>query len=139
MKYDFGPDEIIDSLHPDLIDVFTRTQNKICFKIIEGHRGREKQDAAFAAGLSMKKYPNGLHNTWPSLAADFIYLSFDGSDKAWMDDAKFEAVFSVMEAEAEALGIKLQWGGAWKKLHDTDHVQLVSKNNIPYKKNFKPE
>ena len=38
--------------------------------IIQGHRNKEKQNAAFDAGYSKLKWPDGKHNALPSLAMD---------------------------------------------------------------------
>ena len=38
--------------------------------IIQGHRGKEKQNAAFDNGYSELRWPDGKHNALPSLAMD---------------------------------------------------------------------
>ena len=38
--------------------------------VIKGHRGRDEQNAAFYAGYSKAKWPNGRHNKIPSYAID---------------------------------------------------------------------
>src|SRR4051812_15777936 len=41
------------------------------FKIVEGHRGKAAQEAAFAKGASKLHWPYGNHNATPSRAVDF--------------------------------------------------------------------
>lgn len=123
--------------HPDLQTVANAAIQRIDFAVIEGHRGQGRQNAMHAEGKSDEEYPHGRHNTWPSLAFDFIFWPFDGSDAAWANDAAFKAVADVIIEEGAKLGIVLLWGGNWKGLNDTDHIQLVSKNGVPYPKTYK--
>lgn len=123
--------------HPDLVQVANAAIQRIDFAVIEGHRGQGRQNALCAAGESKEQYPHSAHNCSPSLAFDYVFWPFDGSDKAWADDAAFKAVADVMIEEGAKLGIVLLWGGNWKSLGDTDHIQLVSKNGVPYPKTYK--
>lgn len=65
--------EKLSSCHPDL-----QALAKECIKyrdctVIEGHRGEEAQNKAYREGKSKLQYPNGKHNSYPSMAFDFAY------------------------------------------------------------------
>ncbi|HXG72575.1 MAG TPA: hypothetical protein VNJ04_18380, partial [Gemmatimonadaceae bacterium] len=50
------------------------------FVVVEGHRGKEAQNKAFAKGLSKLPWPKGNHNTNPSTAADCAPFPIDWSE-----------------------------------------------------------
>lgn len=60
--------------------------------VIKGHRGKDEQNAAYIAGASQLKWPNGKHNGLPSDAIDVrTYpnppsLSFDGDPDEMTED-----------------------------------------------------
>jgi hypothetical protein len=109
---------------------------RIDFAVIEGHRGKLKQDAYYEQGFSEKKYPDGKHNTYPSLAFDFIPWPFDDTKEAWEDIPRFKAIADIFIEEAEKLGIVISCGVYWKDSWDADHIQFESKNGIPYPKTY---
>ena len=88
------------------------------FAVIEGHRGKAKQNAAYAAGNSQKKWPNGEHNGRPSRAFDVMPWPVD-----WSDDPKnlqrCVLLAGIMLATGWHLGVALRWGGDWDKDGDT--------------------
>ena len=59
--------------HPDLIALANECIKYRDCIILEGHRGQEAQDKAFADGKSKLKFPDGKHNASPSLAMDMGY------------------------------------------------------------------
>lgn len=60
----------LSSCHLDLQTLFYEVVRNFDCTIIEGHRGQEAQDKAFADGKSKLKWPQGNHNSSPSLACD---------------------------------------------------------------------
>ena len=60
----------LDTLDHRLIEVLEEAIKHVDFSIICGHRKKEDQDAAFDAGKSRKRWPDGTHNTLPSCAVD---------------------------------------------------------------------
>jgi peptidoglycan LD-endopeptidase CwlK len=98
------------------------------FKVLEGHRNKEKQNAAFEGGKSTIKWPDGKHNKNPSLAFDVAPWPID-----WNDEQRFILLAGLMIGVAWTLGIKLRWGGDWKgafdpknnKFKDLGHFELV--------------
>jgi D-alanyl-D-alanine carboxypeptidase len=136
---DFGERsrENLLTVHPDLRAIAYAAIARIDFAVIEGHRGEGRQNELFKAGMSKQQYPNGNHNTWPSLAFDFVPWPFEGTDADWLDSARFKSASDILIEEGEKVGIVLFWGGNWKSLSDTDHIQMVSKNGVEYPKTFK--
>lgn len=91
--------------------------------ILEGHRNKEKQDAAFASGNSKLKWPNGNHNSMPSKAVDVAPFPVD-----WNDSKRFYYFAGFVMATAKAMGIKLRFGGDWDRdtqLKDNKFNDLV--------------
>jgi peptidoglycan LD-endopeptidase CwlK len=74
----------LSTCHPDLQTLFFEVIKYFDCIVLEGFRGKEKQDEAFNAGNSKLKWPNGKHNQMPSFAVDVApfspKLSVDWSD-----------------------------------------------------------
>lgn len=91
--------------------------------IIEGHRGEEAQNLAFAKGNSHLKFPQGRHNSMPSKAADVAPAPLD-----WADSKRFYYFAGFVMATAKSMGIKLRFGGDWNRdtqLKDNEFNDLV--------------
>lgn len=91
--------------------------------ILEGHRGEEKQNAAFKKGNSKLKYPNGKHNSIPSVAVDVIPYPID-----WEDRERMSYFAGYVIGCAKSMGITLRWGGDWDmdtKVKDNKFDDLV--------------
>ena len=92
--------------------------------ILEGHRSKEKQDLYFYTGQSKVKWPNGKHNSKPSLAVDVVpYIK----GISWDQKQCYNFAGFVMGC-ATMMGIKLRWGGDWdrdKDIHDQTFNDLV--------------
>lgn len=116
----------IDQLHPDLQDVLLTAikDAPIDFCIICGHRGKEKQDAAYDAGNSTLKWPQSKHNSMPALAFDFAPYHKDNPHIRWENIDEFTQVAEHILETALELGITLEWGGHWETFKDYPHIQL---------------
>lgn len=121
----------IDALrtcHPDLQRVMHEAIKHIDIIILEGHRGREAQDKAYAEGFSKVRYPHGAHNSLPSRAVDIAPYPI-----AWNDVERFVYFAGFILGVASQLGVKLRWGGDWdgdtqvrdEKFRDYGHLELV--------------
>ena len=96
--------------------------------VLEGHRDKEAQDAAFAAGRTKVKWPHGKHNQLPSLAVDAAPLPID-----WHDRERFTLFAGFVLGMAKAQGLALRWGGDWNRdyqlkdnrFDDLVHFELV--------------
>lgn len=113
------------SCDPRLQRVFRRVlELGFDHSILCGHRGQQEQDAAFAAGNSKKKWPNGEHNKIPSRAVDAQPYPARTKDKRWAQNCILFA--GVVMGVAAAMGIKLRWGGDWDMDKDmTDENGLI--------------
>jgi peptidoglycan LD-endopeptidase CwlK len=76
--------------------------------VLEGHRDQEAQDAAFAAGRTKVKWPEGKHNRMPSLAVDLAPTPID-----WKDREKFTLFAGFVLGLAKSQGLSVRWGGDW--------------------------
>lgn len=89
------------------------------FTITEGFRGKEAQEAAFAAGNSRAHFGQSLHNHTPSLALDIVPWPVD-----WSSVAKFVAIATAFKQAAKELGVTLRWGGDFKSFVDRPHFEI---------------
>ena len=78
--------------------------------IIEGNRGEERQNKAFADGKSKVKYPNGKHNKFPSVAVDVAPYPID-----WTDRDRFHYFGGFVLGVAKEMGMNIRWGGDWNQ------------------------
>lgn len=123
--------EALSTCHPSIKMVMNRALelSPIDFCVLEGHRGPDEQDAAFARGESKLRWPHGKHNQIPSAAVDIAPTPID-----WKDRERFILVAGAVLAAAALLGVKLRWGGDWnsdgrmadEKFRDLGHFELLS-------------
>lgn len=119
----------LSSCHSDLQAVFNEVIKYFDCIVLEGHRGKEAQDKAFADGKSKLQWPNGRHNTIPSLAVDVAPYPVD-----WSDRERFIYFAGFSEGIANGMGIHLRWGGDWgmdrdlknNKFDDLVHFELTN-------------
>ena len=98
------------------------------FSVLEGHRNKQKQNAAYDEDNSQVRWPNGKHNTLPSLAVDLAPYPI-----IWSEGERFRILAGLIFACAAILGYKLRWGGDWnsngrmrdEKFRDPGHFELV--------------
>lgn len=113
---------------PRLRAVFDEVIRHFDCTILCGHRAKAEQDAAFAAGNSKVQWPNGKHNTVPSLAVDAAPYPID-----WEDRERATFFAGVVMGTAWQMGIELRWGGDWDRdtqvndntFDDLWHFELV--------------
>jgi len=133
----------LHSCHPDLQILFKEVIRHVDCSIICGHRNQKDQDAAFTAGKSKLKFPNGKHNSNPSMAVDVAPFPI-----VWDNHKRFYWFGGYVMGIAEILlqhGIithKVRYGGDWdgdgditdQKFNDLLHFELVtpSKPNVLY-------
>lgn len=111
--------------------VLTEAIRYVDFAIVEGHRGKAAQNAAYAKGLSKLKWPHGNHNATPSRAADCVPWPIDWSEKTTAL-ARFTFMAGVIWTCARQLGVKIRFGWDWNRnldprdesFLDWPHVEL---------------
>jgi len=119
----------LDQCDPRLVRLFEEAARLVPCVILEGHRDRAAQDAAFAAGKSKLRWPQGKHNYLPSHAVDAAPLPLD-----WGDRERFCLFAGVVLGLAAAQGTALRWGGDWNRdfrvkdnrFDDLVHFELVA-------------
>lgn len=118
----------LSTCDPRLKALFEEVCAIIDCSILEGHRDREAQDAAFAAGRTKLKWPHGKHNRFPSWAVDAAPNPID-----WQDRERFTLFAGFVLGMARARGLSLRWGGDWNgdfkvsdnRFDDLVHFELV--------------
>lgn len=110
--------------------IFNEVIKHIDCTIIEGHRNKERQDAAYNAGKSKVKWPNSKHNKSPSLAVDVMpwykdkpHIRWDISDKQTAIELHRFAGF--VQGVAAGMGIPIKWGGSFNNFFDGPHYELT--------------
>ena len=91
-----------------LQDLFLRVVKKFDCTILEGHRGKDRQNKLFNEGKSKLKYPKGKHNSLPSKAVDVAPYPID-----WNDRERFTYFAGYVLGIAYQMGLKIRWGGDW--------------------------
>lgn len=102
------------------------------FSVLEGHRGEEAQNAAYARGASKLRWPYGKHNRSPSLAVDIAPYPVDWSNKEAARQ-RFCYLAGFVVSTGLALGVNLRWGGDWdgdrdtrdEKFRDLGHFEIL--------------
>lgn len=94
--------------------------NEIDFTVICGYRTKDEQDYAFEHGKSKLQWPNSKHNQNPSLAVDLAPVPID-----WNNLTRFKELADIVLMVADKQGVKLTWGGDWKRFRDLPHFELA--------------
>lgn len=116
-----------------LIELFYEILKYRDFTVIEGHRGKEKQEKYFSEGKSQLHYPNSKHNSSPSSAVDVLpYINgrmVNGDQKGDVLDICYFSGFVMGIARKMRMNIK--WGGDWNEnftlkdnWHDLPHYEI---------------
>lgn len=132
----------LETCHPKLQRVFNEAIKYMDISILEGKRGKEKQDEYFRTGASTVKWPNSKHNV-----ADEFGNEIDGYSRA-IDAGPYDPVLRNVDYEdterytlfagfiiglAKGMGIDIVWGVDWDsdwktkdhKFKDYPHFQLA--------------
>lgn len=100
--------------------LFGELIKQIDFSVIDGHRDKAAQDAAFATGHSRCVWPASAHNALPSRAVDVMPCPID-----WDDIQRLKEFAVVVKEQAARLGISVIWGGDYHSFKDWDHWELA--------------
>lgn len=102
--------------HSDLYKLFWRVIETFDHTVIEGRRGREKQEEYFAEGKSRVRWPNGKHNGYPSEAVDAApYLNGEISwdPRHCLHFAGFVLGIAEEMRRRGEISHRIRWGGDW--------------------------
>ncbi len=115
----------LSQCHPELQRLVRAVESRIGLVVSCGFRNEVDQNRAFASGASKKKWPDGEHNKFPSIAVDMEPLKRSQID--WHDKELFYYFAGYVQAVADIIGIKIRWGGDWdsdKDFHDQTFFDL---------------
>lgn len=121
----------LNTCHSDLQRVIRRAIQYYDFAVIEGHRGKAAQNAAYAKGTSQLPWPKGRHNTLPSNAVDLAPWPLDWSEGE-KPHLRFAMMMGVVLVCAQQMGVKVRFGMDWNRnldprdesFLDYGHVEL---------------
>lgn len=96
--------------------------------VLCAYRGKQEQDAAYAAGKSKVRWPNSKHNINPSRAIDVAPYPID-----WNDEVRFARLMGHYERVAYEQGIRIRLGLDFngngrsndERFLDFPHIELV--------------
>jgi hypothetical protein len=125
--------ERLNTCHEDLQTLFRTVIKHVDCSVVGGWRSKDQQNEYFDKGKSKVKYPNGKHNSLPSVAVDVA--PFLNGKISW--DMKNCLYFAgIVMGIALMLNIKVRWGGDWdmdneamtdQKFQDLVHFELVGR------------
>ena len=131
----------LQTVHADLVTLFTIVLQIWDCKISEGHRAQAEQDLAFLQGHSKIKWPDGNHNKLPSMAVDvlpfvegkFIGWTGDHATKQWFAFAGLVKGVAAMLLSQGLMTHSIRWGGDWdsdwnfkdQSFNDWPHFELI--------------
>lgn len=136
--------ERLEGVHPDLVRVaeLGLELSPYDFAVAEGKRTRARQAELVASGASMTMDSKHLEQAdgWAH-ALDVVAVGdldadgdVDAQDKArtWDPDV-YTAINSAMQQAAAELGVKIRWGGTFKRrdgrpFFDGPHFEIVSES-----------
>jgi peptidoglycan L-alanyl-D-glutamate endopeptidase CwlK len=100
--------ERLSTCEKDLQMVFNEVIKYVDCSVLEGHRGKDRQNALYEDGKTKVRYPNGRHNASPSCAVDVTPYPVD-----WADRERQTLFAGFVLGVANQMGIELRWGGDW--------------------------
>lgn len=125
--------------HEIIKELLDRVIEHYDFSILEGHRSKYRQNEFFRTGKSRVKWPNGKHNTVPSLAVDVApwingRSCFRKKECSYLA-GMFEMASHQLNKERalrQVSSFKLRWGGDWdgdrdlldQSLNDLVHLEI---------------
>tara|TARA_R100001530_G_scaffold60804_1_gene43904 strand:+ start:82 stop:477 length:396 start_codon:yes stop_codon:yes gene_type:complete len=112
-KFGKRSQERLNTCDEDLIALFKEVVKYFDCSVLEGHRGKEKQNKYFNEGKSKLKYPKGRHNRKPSNAVDVVPYPVD-----WNDREQMTYFAGFVKGVAYKMGIPIRWGGDWNNNND---------------------
>lgn len=122
--YQLGPRSQmrLKGVHPDLVKVVKRAIeiSQVDFTVLEGLRDPFRQKTLVESGASQTL--NSRHLT--GHAVDLGAWVDNQIDWSW---PLYFKIADAMKKAADELGVKIVWGGSWKKFPDGPHFELDRK------------
>ena len=99
--------------HPKLQELCEAVVQAYDCTVLTGHRTELQQREAYRLKRSKVQWPEGKHNSVPSLAVDLAPHPID-----WDDTTRFYHFAGYVQGIAAAKDIPLRWGGDWDRDFD---------------------
>ena len=99
----------------DLQDLFNEVIKHVDCSVLEGHRGKERQNKLYDEKKTKVRYPDGRHNASPSRAVDVVPYPID-----WSDRERFHLFAGFVIGIAKSMEINIRWGGDWNQNFEVD-------------------
>ncbi len=127
------------TLDPRIQSVLDAVIDETDFAILRGRRGKVDQNEAKATGASFAEWPDSNHNCpipedgvpraeWredpEGLSRAVDVAPWDGGID-WDDKIAFALLAGRILQEAARQGLKLKWGGHFKRLVDMPHFEII--------------
>lgn len=122
-KFGALSEERLRTCDPRLQILFREVVHQYDCAVLVGHRGKEEQNKAVREGNSKVFWPNGRHNSKPSMAVDVAPYPID-----WKNEKRFYHFAGYVQGKASEMSIKIRFGGDWDRdfdLDDQDFMDLV--------------
>lgn len=119
--------EKLSTCHSDLQILCNRLIERYDFVVVCGHRNEEDQNRAYRLGKSEKQWPDGKHNTIPSLAVDLAPYEATGIDWGKLQSAYFAGQVMGLAEELFAQGVmkhRIRPGLDWNLNDDVDDTKF---------------
>ena len=100
--------ERLSTCDDKLQKLFNEVIKYVDCSILEGHRGKDRQNKLYEEGKTKVKYPNGRHNRQPSSAVDVTPYPVD-----WEDRERQTLFAGFVIGVANQMGMNIRWGGDW--------------------------
>ena len=115
----------------DLQDLFNEVIKHVDCSVLEGHRGKERQNKLYDEKKTKVRYPDGRHNASPSRAVDVVPYPID-----WSDRERFHLFAGFVIGIAKSMEINIRWGGDWNQNFEVDDNQFDDFPHFELKKEF---
>jgi peptidoglycan L-alanyl-D-glutamate endopeptidase CwlK len=118
-------EERLSTVNPQLADVVRKAASYLDFDllVVEGARTAERQRELVAKGAS--RTINSKHIPDSTGYACAVDLAPQISGQARWDWPLFHIIARAMKRAADELGVKIIWGGDWRKFRDGPHWELA--------------
>jgi len=115
----------------DLQDLFNEVIKHVDCSVLEGHRGKERQNKLYDEKKTKVRYQDGRHNASPSRAVDVVPYPID-----WSDRERFHLFAGFVIGIAKSMEINIRWGGDWNQNFEVDDNQFDDFPHFELKKEF---
>lgn len=135
-EFSSSSERALSTCHPALRKLARFVIRDYDFTVLEGHRGKERQNRLVEEGRSTTEWPDSKHNEKPSLAIDVAPYPID-----WEARGRFHVLagrFFMAFYQLQREGVidpaySLRWGGDWdgddvlddQQFDDLPHFELI--------------